>query len=134
MFRCCEIHQQVQHITKNLPNMAMYPQKHLRNSTNPSSSFSYRHHKAFTGHVHGKQMGFSSNLFTHIICAHCSNEGKKSAENVVQAYLSGILAHKDGSEAILSDKGTEFKKTKMLMKHVINLELRGYYEAYSIPR
>ena len=34
---------------------------------------------------------------------------KKSAENVVQAYLSGILAHKDGSVAILSENGTEFK-------------------------
>ena len=34
---------------------------------------------------------------------------KKSAENVVQAYLSGILAHKGGNVAILSDSGTEFK-------------------------
>ena len=32
-----------------------------------------------------------------------------SAENVKQAYLSGILAHKGGSVAILSDYGTEFK-------------------------
>ena len=34
---------------------------------------------------------------------------KKSAENVEQAYLSGILAHKGGSVAIWSDNGTEFK-------------------------
>ena len=34
---------------------------------------------------------------------------EKSAENVVQAYLLGILAHKGGSVAILSDNGTEFK-------------------------
>ena len=33
----------------------------------------------------------------------------KSAENVVQVYLSGILAHKDASVPILSDNGTEFK-------------------------
>ena len=32
-----------------------------------------------------------------------------SAENVVLAYLSGRLAHKGGSVAILSDRGTEFK-------------------------
>ena len=32
-----------------------------------------------------------------------------SAKNVVQAYLSGILAHKGRSIAILSDNGTEFK-------------------------
>ena len=34
---------------------------------------------------------------------------KTSAANVVQAYLSGILAHKDLSVAILSDIGTDFK-------------------------
>ena len=32
-----------------------------------------------------------------------------SAENVVQAYLSGILAHKGGSVAISSDNGKEFR-------------------------
>ena len=34
---------------------------------------------------------------------------EKSAENVVQAYLSGILAHKGRSVAILSDNCTDFK-------------------------
>ena len=34
---------------------------------------------------------------------------EKSAENVIQAYLSGILAHKDGRVAILSDNITELK-------------------------
>ena len=34
---------------------------------------------------------------------------EKAAENVVQAYLSGILAHKSRSVVILSDNGTEFK-------------------------
>ena len=33
-----------------------------------------------------------------------------SAENVVQAYLSGILTNKGGSTTILSDNGTELKK------------------------
>ena len=37
------------------------------------------------------------------------------AENVVQAYLSGILTHKGQSVTILSDNGTEFKN-KMLNK------------------
>ena len=32
-----------------------------------------------------------------------------SAENVIQACLSGILAHKSGYVAILSDRGIEFK-------------------------
>ena len=34
---------------------------------------------------------------------------EKSAENVVKVYLSGILAHKGRSVAILSDNCTEFK-------------------------
>ena len=34
---------------------------------------------------------------------------EKSAENIVQAYLSNIITHKGGSVAILSDNGTEFK-------------------------
>ena len=38
---------------------------------------------------------------------------EKSAENVVQAYLSNIVAHKGGSIAILSDTGTEFKITTL---------------------
>ena len=36
-----------------------------------------------------------------------------SAENVVQAYLSGIFAQKGGSIAILSDSGTEFNNTTL---------------------
>ena len=33
---------------------------------------------------------------------------QKFAENVVQAYLSGIVAHNVGSVAIISDNGTRF--------------------------
>ena len=49
-----------------------------------------------------------------VICLHTSY---MSAENVVQAYLSGILilTKKGGSVAILSDNGTEFKN-KVLNK------------------
>ena len=53
-------------------------------------------------------MGFDSNLSIPILHVCNSNEGK-SAENVVQAYLSGILAHKGRSVANFSDNGTEFK-------------------------
>ena len=38
---------------------------------------------------------------------------EKSAENVMQAYLSGISVHKGGSIAILRDNGTEFKNTTL---------------------
>ena len=34
---------------------------------------------------------------------------EKSAENVVQAYRCGILTHKGGSVAILSDSHTELE-------------------------
>ena len=34
---------------------------------------------------------------------------EKSAENVVKAYFSGILAHTGRSQAIISNNGTEFK-------------------------
>ena len=38
---------------------------------------------------------------------------EKSVENVVQAHLSGICAHKGGSIAILSDNGTGLKNTTL---------------------
>ena len=40
---------------------------------------------------------------------------EKSAENIVQAYLSGTLAHNGGSATILSENSTEFKN-KVLNK------------------
>ena len=40
---------------------------------------------------------------------------EKSAENAIQSYLCGILAHKAGSIAILSDSSTEFRN-KVLNK------------------
>ena len=43
---------------------------------------------------------------------------EKTAGNVIQAYLSGILAHKGGSIAILSDSDTEFKNK--LLNEVCN--------------
>ena len=42
----------------------------------------------------------------------------KFAENIVQAYLSDILSHKGRSVAILSDNGTEFRKSQI--KYVTN--------------
>ena len=53
-------------------------------------------------------MVFDSNLST-TSCVFAVPMTEKSAENVVQAYLPGILAPKAESVAILSDNGTEFK-------------------------
>ena len=44
-------------------------------------------------------------IHTSYVFAILMNE--KSAENVVQAYLSGIFTHKGGSIAVLSDNGTD---------------------------
>ena len=48
------------------------------------------------------------------ICLHKSYASavpmkERSAKNIIPAYLSGILAHKGGSVAILSNNGTEFE-------------------------
>ena len=48
-----------------------------------------------------------------------------STYNVVQAYSSGILAHKGRCVVILSDNVTEFQ-TKSQMKHAANWVLKGY--------
>ena len=61
-------------------------------------------------------MGLDSNLSAHILFVCDSDEG---VENVVHAYLSGILAHKVGCVAVLSDNGPELR-TKSSMKHVAN--------------
>ena len=54
-------------------------------------------------------MGPDRKMSAHILCVYNSGDGK-SDENIVQEYLPGILAHKGGSAAILSDNGTEFIK------------------------
>ena len=60
-------------------------------------------------------ISFNGNMWALMaICVHTSYifavpMKEKSVENVVQAYLSGILTHKGGSVAILSDNGTELK-------------------------
>ena len=53
-------------------------------------------------------MGYESNLSACFLCVCDSNEGN-TCQNVIQAYLCGILAHKGRSAAILSDNGKEFK-------------------------
>ena len=49
-------------------------------------------------------MGFNSNLSTHNLCVHSSHEGK-----VCWKCSTGLLAHKGGGVAILSDNGTKFE-------------------------
>ena len=63
------------------------------------------------------------------ICLHMSymfaiSMKEKSAENVVKAYLSGMLAHNGRSVAISSDNGIEFQ----------NKVLNGVYDQLCIKR
>ena len=51
---------------------------------------------------------------------------EQSAENVVQAYLSGILAYKGESVAILTDNGTEFKN-KVLNEECDHLGIKQLF-------
>ena len=50
---------------------------------------------------------------------------EKSAENVMKAYLSGILAHNEGSIAILSNNGTN-SKIPHSMRQVTNSASKGH--------
>ena len=56
-----------------------------------------------------------------------------SAENIVQAYLSGILANKCESVAMLSDNGTGFKN-KVLNEVCDQLGIKGYFATHSPTR
>ena len=55
------------------------------------------------------------------------------AENVVQAHLSGILAHKGGSVAILSDSGTEFRN-KVLNELCDQLDIKRLFSNPFCPQ
>ena len=72
------------------------------------------------------------------ICLHMSYvftilKKEKSAENVVQAYMSGILPHKGGSVAILSNNGTEFKN-KVLNKVHDQLDIKRLFSNQFHPQ
>ena len=58
---------------------------------------------------------------------------EKSSANVIQAYMSSILAHKCGSVGILNDNGTEFKN-KVLNEVCDQLVLKGHSPAHFIHK
>ena len=110
--------------TKHMPNMAKYPQQHLEVLKIPMAVLAMD----TIGHLPITSKGNRQALTA--ICLHTSDVfiipmKEKFAANVVQAYLSGILAHKGGSVAILSNNGTEFKN-KMLNKVCHQLGIKSY--------
>ena len=88
--------------------MAKYPQKHLEIPKVTVAVLAID----TIGHLPVMSKGNRWALTT--ICLHTLHiftvPGKEmSAENIIQAYLSGTLAPKGGSVAIFSDNGTQFK-------------------------
>ena len=73
-------------------------------------------------------MGFKRNMHSHMVCICYTDEGS-SAENVGQAYLSGIFTHKGGIIAILSENGTEIKKA-VLSDACEQLGIKRYFNAF----
>ena len=95
---------------KHLPNMAKYPKQHLEIPQIPMAVLAID----TVGHLpitsKGNRWALTVIcLYTSYMCAILMKA--KSAENVIQAYLCGILADKCRSVAILSDNGTEFKNS-----------------------
>ena len=71
----------------------------------------------------------------HTSCVFAIPMKEKSAENVVQAYLSGIFTHRGGTIAILSDSGTELKKNQTVLNEACNsLTSKNYLQTCFIPR
>ena len=54
---------------------------------------------------------------------------RKLAENVAQAYLTGLFAHEGGSIAILSKNRIEFKTLHSMM-HAANVASKEYFQTY----
>ena len=92
---------------KHMPNMATYPQ-HLEIPQLPMAVITTDTigHLPITSKCNRWALT-AIILYTSYMLTILMKE--KSAENVGQVYLSGILAHKGRSVAILSDNGTEFK-------------------------
>ena len=72
------------------------------------------------GHLPAMSKGnrwFMTPIYLHTSYVFAVPMKEKSAKNAIQAYLSGILAHKGGSVTILSDNGTEFKNKAVNEEH-----------------
>ena len=88
--------------------MAKHQQKHLEIPHIPMAALAIDTNRHLPVKLKGNRWSLTA------ICLHTSYVfvvpvKDKSTENVIQAYLSGILTNKGGSVAIFSNNGTEFK-------------------------
>ena len=93
---------------KHLPNMARYPHQHLEMPQLPMAVLEIDATDCLPIISKGNKWAFTA-FYLHASYMFAVVMKEISAENVVQAYLSGVLSHKGGSVAILSDNGTAFK-------------------------
>ena len=93
----------------NLPNMTKYLQQHLEIPSVPMAAWAMDtiDHLPVTSRGHHRALK-ATGMHTSYVFAITMKE--KSAENVEQAYLSGLFTQKGGSIATFSDNGTEWKK------------------------
>ena len=95
--------------------MARYPQQHLEVPKIPIAvlAMDTKYHLPITSK--GNRRALTA-ICLPVSCIFAVPMMEKSAENIVQAYLSGMLAHRGGSVAILSDNGT--KMTKKVLNEI----------------
>ena len=87
--------------------MTRYSQKHLEIPQIPMAVLSINTIDHLTLTSKGKRWALTA-ICLYTSCVFAVPMKAKSAENVIQAYFSGILAPKDGSVAMFSNNGTEF--------------------------
>ena len=111
--------------------MTKHPQKHLQIPQVPMAALAMDTigHLPVTSRGHGWAL---TTIFMHTPYVSAIPIKEKSAENVVQACLSGKFAIKEGSIAILSDNGKKLKNT-FLTDACEQLGIIGYIQTYSIP-
>ena len=98
-----------------------------RNTRNINGSVSNEYNKSFTNKFQRWVLTVS-----HIFCVCNSDEGKLP-ENVIQTYISCIIAHAGRSIAILSDSGTEIKN-KVLNVAYHQLDMKRLFSTLFHPQ
>ena len=98
---------------KHLPIMTRYPQQHLEILQIPLAVLTIDTIGCLPITSKGNRWALTA-IYLHVPYVLAIQAKDKSAENVVQAYLSGILAQKGGSVAILGGNVTEYVTTYVL--------------------
>ena len=73
MSGCCVVHQQVQYTWSKPTSNGKVPTKHLETLSIPIAVLAIDTMGGLPVYVQGKQMGFQSYLFAHIIHVYCSS-------------------------------------------------------------